>query len=91
MSKKGNFFEIFVFGAVTGLVAGMLFAPRSGEETRNKLKKIKEDNDELIKDTKEKTENLIVKTMEAIEHGFDKLSTMVEEKQNVNVNKADNA
>jgi gas vesicle protein len=81
MSKKGSFLEIFFLGAVVGVIAGILFAPSSGEETRSKLKKIKEENDDLVKDTKEKTETLIAKTMDAIEQGFDKLTEMVDEKK----------
>ena len=81
MSRKGSFLEAFFIGAIFGLIAGMLFAPSSGEETRKKLKKIKEDNDSLIKDTKEKTETMIAKTMDAIEQGFDKLTEIIEEKK----------
>ncbi len=32
-----NFLKGLVFGAVTGAAAGLLFAPRSGNETREKL------------------------------------------------------
>ena len=40
MSNKSYFVEGFLFGAVAGLIGGIIFAPTSGEETRKKLKTI---------------------------------------------------
>ena len=40
MAKKRNKFALgTVFGAVTGLVAGLLLAPKSGKETRQDIKR----------------------------------------------------
>ena len=72
--SRGYFVEGVFFGAITGLVAGLLLAPSSGEETRDKLKKLRDDNDELIQETKERTEDLIHKTVDAIEQGFARVS-----------------
>ena len=79
MEKKCRFMEGLLAGAALGALAGILLAPSSGEETRRKIKKMVEDNNDLIRDTKEKTEVLIAKTMSAIEQGFDKIGQVVDE------------
>jgi gas vesicle protein len=35
----GNFFTGMIIGAVVGLAVGLLFAPQSGEETREMIKR----------------------------------------------------
>lgn len=72
--SRGYFVEGVVLGAVTGLVAGLLLAPSSGEETREKLKKFRGENEDLFQETKERTEELIQKTVDAIERGFSRVS-----------------
>jgi gas vesicle protein len=79
--RKGYFFDGVLLGAIIGVIGGLLFAPSTGEETRKKLKKIGDDNEELINETKAKSEELIQKTMESIETGFDKLGKMIEERK----------
>jgi len=86
MSKRGCFFEGLLLGSMIGGLIGILYAPQSGDETRSKLRKIRDDNEELIQDTKEKTENLIDKTKEAIEQGFEKLSTIIERNKGLSGN-----
>ena len=39
MSSSGDFFKGLIFGAVVGAAAGILLAPKSGEETREDIKK----------------------------------------------------
>lgn len=39
MSSTGDFFKGLVFGTVVGVTAGILLAPKSGEETREDIKK----------------------------------------------------
>ena len=49
----------FIFGAAVGVAAGMLFAPRSGVETRKKLeKKAKEYSEDITKKVTEKIDDL---------------------------------
>ena len=44
MDNRGrSFFSGLIFGITTGVVAGILLAPKSGEETREDLKKLAED------------------------------------------------
>ncbi|MFC1752513.1 YtxH domain-containing protein [Thermoproteota archaeon] len=81
MRSNSNFFDGIIFGAIIGVLIGFLFAPTSGKETREKLRKIKEENDELIKETREKTETVIAKTMDAIENGFEKVGQIVDERR----------
>lgn len=62
MSKKGN----FVLGALAGLGLGLLFAPKSGKETREDLSKLVADLVEKAKeiDIEEVKNAIIVKTKE---------------------------
>lgn len=78
--KKSWFIEGVILGAIVGGLAGVLLAPASGEETRERLRKLKDDN-ELLKDAKDKTEVMIAKTMDAIEKGFEKVTDMVDERR----------
>ena len=79
MSRSG-FFEGVVFGMCAGIITGILCAPASGEETRKRLKDIKDDKDEIISNSKEKTEEMISKTLDAIDNGFNNISKMVDQK-----------
>lgn len=80
MSNKSFFTEGLILGALVGSIAGLLFAPQSGEETRKKLKQLKEENQDLIDETKETTEKLIAKTKKSIEEGLAKLNKTLEER-----------
>lgn len=77
--SRGHFLEGFIIGGLVGVIGGLLFAPHTGEETRRRISKLKEDNEELIEETKDKTENLIEKTRDAIENGFAKLHHLIED------------
>lgn len=54
MSSRGNSFFAFLFGAITGGVLGILFAPDKGTNTRDKLTyrldKYKKRLEEIIED-----------------------------------------
>lgn len=86
MARRDHFFDGILFGAVIGVIAGLLFAPASGEDTRGKLKRRVDSMDsdagddvtDYPEDPSGKTEEMISKTLEAIENGFDKISSMVD-------------
>ncbi len=79
--NKSFFLEGIVIGAIIGAASALLLAPQSGAETRQKLRRLKEDHEELINQTREKTEALISKTKESIEDGFQKLGQFIETKR----------
>ena len=79
MSKQSNFLEGIIVGAILGGIAGVLFAPSPGEETRKKLKSMAAENSDLVDSAKDQTEDLIDKTKDAIEQGFSKIKTLIEE------------
>jgi gas vesicle protein len=81
MSKNCNSVNSFLIGAAVGAVLGILFAPESGDDTREKLKNLKEDNDEIIEETRDNAEDIVEKTLAAIDQGFSKLSDMIDEKK----------
>ncbi len=57
--STGKIIAGFIFGAAVGVVAGLLFAPRSGAETRKKIqKKAKEYSDEVARKAGEKIDEL---------------------------------
>ncbi|MEQ8469563.1 MAG: YtxH domain-containing protein [Marinoscillum sp.] len=60
MSSRGNSFLAFLFGAVTGGVLGILFAPDKGTNTRDKLTyrldKYKKRLEDLVEDLVEGAE-----------------------------------
>ena len=71
MGKRRNGFGGFLFGALVGVGIGVLFAPKSGKETR---KELKEKFDELVKKVKEMDKEEIkeafLKKIEEIKEGF---------------------
>jgi gas vesicle protein len=58
MAKSGSFFKATVFGAIAGVVGGLLLAPQSGKKTRDNLKKmalnLTKEVQGTVSDTKEK-------------------------------------
>ena len=86
MSKKKNF-ALLAAGAAIGAGLGVLFAPRSGKETR---KILKEKMDDLVKkagkisadDVKEAIENKVNEIKEAIEN-LDKETVLTAAKKQV--------
>ncbi len=69
--KSGYLLGGIILGAAMGAVAGVLFAPTSGKETRAKIKTIVDANSDLIE-----------KTKEGIKTGFEKITKIVEKKRN---------
>lgn len=76
--KKSYFLEGFILGAIAGIVGGVLFAPSSGSETRQKIKKLKND---MTENPKEKAEEMMAKTREAIENGLQNIGKMIKKSE----------
>jgi gas vesicle protein len=71
MNSTGKILTALVAGAALGVVAGILFAPDKGSETRKKLKekgrKLKKDMKEKFREGKEKFEEMSGKMKEKAE------------------------
>ena len=74
-----------LFGAVCGVCAGVLFAPASGRQTRQKLwqqlQNLRNNSGHFLEEAKEKTGNVITKTLGAIDTGFEKIGQMINHKR----------
>ena len=53
MGKIGKFVKTLTLGGIVGFVAGLLFAPSKGEETRSKLQDAIEKGKEKFNELKE--------------------------------------
>jgi gas vesicle protein len=80
--SNSRFTEGLFFGAIIGAVVALLFAPQPGDKTRKYLKKLKEDNQDLIDETSDTAEVVISKTLSAIHSGMDKIQEVLEERKN---------
>ena len=83
MSNRGGFLEGLIVGAILGGLSILVAAPSSRNELQSKIKKFRDENDDVIESTKEKTEDLIEKTKASIEDGFDKLGAILKENKAV--------
>ena len=83
MSSRGGFLEGLIVGAILGGLSIIVAAPSSKDEIQRKIKRFKDDNDDVIESTKEKTEDLIEKTKASIEDGFEKLGKILNENKSV--------
>lgn len=75
-----GFLDGLFLGVILGGVLGVLFAPQSGEQSRAWLKKLKEDNQDVIDDAVVNSEYLIKTAKQSIEDGFKNVSKMLDEK-----------
>ncbi len=70
MSSKGDFLIGFIVGGLIGAGLGLLFAPQSGEETREMLKdkflELKEKAEKVPEVIKKETQQFIQKGKEAL-------------------------
>jgi gas vesicle protein len=76
MGNKSNFALGALIGAAAGVAIGILFAPRSGKETRNmlgdKAKEYTEKSKEVLEKSKEVAKEKIKATADSISKQMDK-------------------
>lgn len=75
MSNRDSDLLVFLAGAVVGAAVALLYAPKTGKETRAHLKKLTED---LVEDAGEVGVKIKQKGKEFIEEGRAKVSELVE-------------
>jgi gas vesicle protein len=76
--RKSYFGLGVVVGLAAGAVAALLLAPRSGKETREKLRQFKDKHPEWIENTKETSDRLISKTKASIEELLSRLNSFID-------------
>ena len=72
------FIEGLLLGAVAGGVLALLFAPQAGKETRQWLKAIKDDNQDIIDEAIVSSESAVAAAKRKIDDSFKAVSHMVE-------------
>jgi len=81
-SSAGEKALYFIFGAMIGAMTALLFAPRSGEETRRLIASKAREGAELVvnraKTVAEKTAEIVEKGKEILQEQRDSLSAAVE-------------
>ncbi len=76
--RKDNFGLGLIIGVIAGVVAALLLAPQSGKETRQTIRRWKEEHEDLIDGTVESSERLIAKTKHSIEALLHKLNSYLD-------------
>ncbi|HWR59602.1 MAG TPA: YtxH domain-containing protein [Thermodesulfovibrionales bacterium] len=72
----GSIFLSFVLGGLVGAGVALLLAPKSGQETRQRIR-------ELADDAREKAEDYVVQAKGRVTSAMDKGKNIVEEKKSV--------
>jgi gas vesicle protein len=76
MKKPGNGFLAFLIGGTIGAAIGLLYAPRSGEETRQLLK---DESNEMVDKAKLSIQNAQDNAMTTIQEAQTRLETLNKE------------
>lgn len=75
MDNRGDSFFAFLLGAVVGVAVGLLYAPRTGKETRAHLKQLGEDFVDSAEDFGEEVKE---KGKKFVSEGRTKISEVIE-------------
>jgi gas vesicle protein len=82
MAEEGSKLSYFAFGLGLGLAVGVLFAPKSGEETREYIRAKADEGKEYLRrrgeELKEKADDVIDRGRTAVSQHRDHLSAAVE-------------
>jgi len=79
MNNRGDGLFAFLLGAVVGAAVGLLYAPKTGKETRAHLKQLGED---FVDSAEEFGEEVKVKGKKVFAEGKAKISEVVEKGKN---------
>ena len=79
-NNSGEVILAFILGGLIGVAVGMLYAPKSGKETRKKLKDLGEDLAEQFGDMGEEVKN---KTKQMVNEGKEKIISSKERLEDV--------
>ena len=79
-NRDGHHGIYFIFGLLFGGLIALLFAPKTGKETREMILDNVNHAPDTIDKTKESAEEIIHKTKEQIENLIDNVSHSIEEK-----------
>jgi gas vesicle protein len=77
----GGFWGGIIFGGLIGSFLGLIYAPKTGDETRKKLNDKWNELKESLEGAKTSSEELIAKTRSSIEEGLESITRYVEEKK----------
>ena len=84
----GKFFTGVVVGAAIGAIAGILLAPQSGEETREKLSNMAKDvadkTDKTVKDIQEKADSIVSDMQEKGDEILGKIQDLINKQKEAN-------
>lgn len=87
MSNRDNNLIVFVLGGIIGAAVGLLYAPKTGKETRENLKKLVGDISDTVsdiaQDAKETGRKIYEQGYEKIKTGKDKISEAFEDGKKV--------
>lgn len=87
MSNRDNNLIVFVLGGIIGAAVGLLYAPKTGKETRENLKKLGGDISDTVsdiaQDAKETGRKIYEQGYEKIKTGKDKISEAFEDGKKV--------
>jgi len=82
MADEGNKFSYFAFGLGVGLAIGVLFAPKSGEETREYIRAKADEGKEYLRrrseDLRDQATDIVDRGRTAVNRQRDHLSAAVE-------------
>lgn len=79
--EHSRFLDGLVVGGLLGVVFGLLYAPKKGDETREVVKERISKLKNSFDNARASTEEIIEKTKKSIEDGLDEIATTIDKKK----------